>query len=98
MERLETSVRVLLAVSASLKPVPWRVVDGLSSVYRWESDFDFGLEGVVVVVEAACLVVVVRFGRVEDADLVGGAFGIMENFTQRWSIMMSLGNCSQEEE
>lgn len=32
--------------------------------------------------EAACLVVVVRFGRVEGAGLAGGAFGILVDSLQ----------------
>lgn len=69
---------MVVAIVASLKPVPGRVVEGLSSVYRWESfpfDFDFMTLGFVV--EAASLVVVVRFERVVEEVLGGGAFGIL---------------------
>jgi hypothetical protein len=64
-ERLETRERVWFAVSASLKPVPWRVVLGLSSVYRWEflpvsflAAFSLGGDGLELPSSLAVLVLV----------------------------------------
>lgn len=52
-DRFLINSRVLRAAALSLKPVPWMVVAGLSSVYRWDSFGSFGFAGFAMGFEAA---------------------------------------------
>ena len=83
------SLSVLFAAAWSLKPVPWIVVLGLSSVQRWESRPSFFFVDVVAGFSG------LDIGSLRDVRvlLVEGSFGIVTTDDEQALRMETAENC-----